>query len=291
MPGEFFQRSIWRVGRPDAVKSFINVRSAGHYITIRDFRDRGGRKDFLQLLWCRNGEGFVESNGKKIKLSSGEIFFHLPGSIHTIYSEKPGWDYYWFTCDGPDMDAVIKAFGIKEEKRYAGECPVLLFSTLIESLLKIDINEALRASVTAYEILIRANNPPLNSSANHQLPEKFQNLVTENFADPDFSLQQAANEMHVHRSTLHRVFTANNGISPQEYLTVYRLQQALKLLYSEMTIKEIAEECGFNTQHYFAKVFRRYFGLSPAEFRLGITLDNVNIDVTHIPKVKQEGSK
>lgn len=287
MPGEFFQRSIWRVCRPDAVKSFINIRSAGHYITIKDFRDGGGKKDFLQMLWVRNGEGFVESNGKKIKLSSGETFFYLPGSIHTIYSEKPGWDYYWFTCDGPDMDAVIKAFGIKEEKRYAGECPVLLFSTLSESLLKIGINEALRASVTAYEILVRAVNPPLNGSGNHHLPEKFLELVAENFADPEFSLQQAANEMHVHRSTLHRVFTASNGISPQEYLTGYRLQQALKLLYTEMTIKEIAEECGFNAQHYFAKVFRRYFGRSPAEFRISMTLNDVDTDLTHIPKSEQ----
>ena len=68
MPGEFFQRSIWRVGKPDAVKSFINVRSAGHYITIKDFRDGGGKKDFLLMLWVRNGEGFVESNGKKIDI-------------------------------------------------------------------------------------------------------------------------------------------------------------------------------------------------------------------------------
>ena len=32
-------------------------------------------------------------------------------------------------------------------------------------------------------------------------------------------------------------------------------------------IKEVADACGFNAQHYFAKVFRKYFGKNPNEFR------------------------
>ena len=267
MPGGYWQRSIYRLNKTDNIKSFINVRSAGHYITHHDFKDIGGKKDFLELFWCHSGEGTLINNGKKIKITTGDVFFYLPGSVHTIYSDNSGWDYYWFTCDGPNLDDIIKTFDIKQEVIHAGECPITIFTTMLEALKKIDISSSLHASIAAYEILLRAINPQLNSNSTHKISEKFKELVSNNYSNSTFSLQEAAKNMNVHRSTLHRVFTSQSGLSPQEYLTTYRLQEAVKLLYSDMTIKEIAKECGFNTQHYFTKIFRKYIGRTPSEFR------------------------
>jgi AraC-like DNA-binding protein len=263
-----FQRSAYRHRHPYApLRSFINIGSAGHYVTKRGFRDRGGYKPFLEFFWCHRGHGFMEKDGVQIKMEAGDCFVYLPGANHCIYTSDPDWDYYWFTCDGPDMDAVIRTFDLKEELFHAGECPVELFNILIESCFKLDIASTIRASVTAYEILLRAFNPLVKSYGNRELSERFQQLVSERFSDPDFSLQQAADILSVHRSTLHRVFSAHCGIPPQEFLTTYRLQQALELFNSNMNIKEISENCGFNAPHWFTKIFRRYFGRSPAEFR------------------------
>ncbi|MBR7121018.1 MAG: helix-turn-helix domain-containing protein [Lentisphaeria bacterium] len=263
-----WQRSAYRHRHPYAqLKSFINVSSAGHYVTRRGFRDRGGYKPFLEFFWCHRGQGFMEKDGVPIEVSAGDCFVYLPGATHCIYSIEPGWDYYWFTCDGPDMDAVIAAFDLKEELIHAGRCPEELFAMLIEACFKLDIASTIRASVTAYEILMRAFNPLVKNYGNRELSERFQQLVSENFSNPAFSLQEAAALLSVHRSTLHRVFSAHCGIPPQEFLTTYRLQQALELFHSDMNIKEIAENCGFNAPHWFTKIFRRYFGRSPAEFR------------------------
>ena len=266
MPGYFF-RVAYRVGRTSPVQSFINVRSAGHYVTYGDFSDAGGKKDFLEILWCCNGEGTLHSYGKEIKMLSGDFFCYLPGSTHVIYSDKRGWDYYWLTCDGPDMEAVIRAFGFRQELLHPGPPPEKLFNSAINAIKKIDANGAIEASLAAYEIFIRAINPRSGDPGEHDLAERFRRLVAENFSDSDFSMQTAADILGVHRSTLYRVFFAKSGVSPQDYLNSYRMQQALELLATDMNIKEVAANCGFNAQNYFNRVFRDSFGKTPGEFR------------------------
>ncbi len=268
MPGTYFSHSKWRTGKPDAVKTFVNVRSAGHYITYHDFRDMGGKKDFLEIFWCLSGEGHLLNYGKEVKMLSGDFFCYLPGSTHNIYSDS-SWEYYWLTCDGPHVETLIRTFGLKQELRHIGPPPEELFNTVINALCNIDASEAIHASVAAYDILLRAVNPISRSASSQDIVERFKILVAQNYSLQEFSLQTAAASLGVHRSTLHRVFTAKSGISPQDYLISYRLQQALAMLDNNVNIhiKEVADACGFNAQHYFAKVFRKYFGKNPNEFR------------------------
>lgn len=70
-----------------------------------------------------------------------------------------------------------------------------------------------------------------------------------------------------HLSTL---FKEEAGINFLQYLNSYRLNKASKLLKdTNLNISEVAESCGFPTPSYFTKIFRRYTGLSPREFREG----------------------
>ena len=125
----------------------------------------------------------------------------------------------------------------------------------------------IEASAAAYEIFTRAVNPLSGDYGSQDLAERFRTIVAQNYSNGDFSLQTAADILGVHRSTLHRVFSAKCGVSPRDYLCSYRMQQALELLATDMNIKEIADRCGFNAQHYFDKVFRYCFGKTPSEFR------------------------
>ncbi len=267
MNAVYFHKEAYRVGRTSPVHSFINVRSAGHYVTYGKFHDLGGKKDFLEIFWCCGGEGTLHNYGKEIKMSSGDFFCYLPGSTHVIHSDTPGWDYYWLTCDGPDIDAVIRAFGFRQELLHPGMPPEKLFNSAINAIKKIDAAGAMEASVAAYEIFARAINPLSEDPREHDFAERFRTLVAENFSDSEFSLQTAADILGVHRSTLYRIFFAKCGVAPQDYLSSFRMHQALELLATEMNIKEVAVSCGFNAQNYFNRVFRDSFGKTPGEFR------------------------
>ena len=54
-----------------------------------------------------------------------------------------------------------------------------------------------------------------------------------------------------------------------EFLHACRLQQARYLLESTaLNVSQVAARVGFSTSQHFARIFRRYTGLSPARYRL-----------------------
>jgi AraC-like DNA-binding protein/quercetin dioxygenase-like cupin family protein len=64
------------------------------------------------------------------------------------------------------------------------------------------------------------------------------------------------------------LFRRSVGVSPKQYLTALRLQSSKCLLmHSERTVAEVAELAGFNSPQEFSKVFRRFTGLPPSEWK------------------------
>jgi len=67
-----------------------------------------------------------------------------------------------------------------------------------------------------------------------------------------------------------RRFSRARGLSPGQYLTRLRLDEAIRLLsVGASSVKEVALQCGYSDPNYFCKVFRRSFGVSPGSLRLG----------------------
>ena len=45
------------------------------------------------------------------------------------------------------------------------------------------------------------------------------------------------------------------------------MEKAKTLLRSQMSVKEITFAVGFNSQNYFTKVFKKYCGITPTEYK------------------------
>ncbi len=62
-------------------------------------------------------------------------------------------------------------------------------------------------------------------------------------------------------------FTEAFSLTFQEYLLRYRILEACReLRHPNIAVANVAYSVGFNDPSYFARVFRRYFGLSPSEY-------------------------
>ncbi len=59
------------------------------------------------------------------------------------------------------------------------------------------------------------------------------------------------------------------GTTPIRYITDYRLAKGKEYLYynPDMTISEISDNLGFANQHYFAKLFKQKYGVTPSDYR------------------------
>ena len=85
---------------------------------------------------------------------------------------------------------------------------------------------------------------------------------------PDLSIEALARDVGLTATQVRKLFRRETRVGPKHYLQQLRLKKAVRLLrHSSQTIKEIAFACGFATDNYFHLVFRRAFGVTPAEFR------------------------
>ena len=107
------------------------------------------------------------------------------------------------------------------------------------------------------------------------LPKHFKNHVIDSavsFIVDNYSqsvgLQEAANHLGVSESHLSRLFKEVTGLNFLQYLNAYRINKSIEAMDDpKKNIAEIATSCGFPTPGYYAKIFKRFLGKTPTQFR------------------------
>lgn len=81
-------------------------------------------------------------------------------------------------------------------------------------------------------------------------------------------LEEVARHVGASYDYLRHVFKRQYGLSMQQHLMRTRVQAAKRLLvYSMLSGKAIAAQCGFDNERYFCTSFRKLVGMTPASFR------------------------
>lgn len=93
-------------------------------------------------------------------------------------------------------------------------------------------------------------------------------FIHEHFAEP-VALCQIARVGNVGARECLRCFQRTVGVSPIQYLIKYRVMRAEEMLLADAgrSVAEIAAACGFDSPSNFAKMFRRFYGAGPREYR------------------------
>ena len=86
--------------------------------------------------------------------------------------------------------------------------------------------------------------------------------------DSPITLQETAGYVDLNPSYFSTLFKQSCGLSFKEYLNYIRIEESKKLLTStDRSILDIAIDIGFEDQSYFTKVFKKYTGLTPKQYR------------------------
>lgn len=89
------------------------------------------------------------------------------------------------------------------------------------------------------------------------------------------SLNEIASATGFSSGYISAVMSKEMGWSPIQYLNVYRIANACKLLRStDMSIREIAAEVGYSDPLYFSRMFSKLKGCSPSKYRVSLIADN-----------------
>ena len=113
---------------------------------------------------------------------------------------------------------------------------------------------------------IAANTMAL-TKADEEFIKKLNEVIRVNYANPEFSMDDMADNLNMSRSNFYRKIKGVLDLSPNEFLRLERLKKAAQLLKEgENRVNEICYMVGFNSPSYFAKCFQKQFGVLPKDF-------------------------
>lgn len=93
-------------------------------------------------------------------------------------------------------------------------------------------------------------------------------FLLHNYHNSDLSVEDAAEHLKMSVQSLNAILRKTTNKSLRKHLIQIRLVQAEKLLANpEYLIKEVSALTGWHSPYYFCNSFRKYYGVSPQEWR------------------------
>ena len=114
------------------------------------------------------------------------------------------------------------------------------------------------------------------SSAREYSPvvELVRSEIVKGISDCALSIKDRLKKLPLNYEYIRKLFKKEIGVTPAEYLLKERMTLAQQLLssgisnrFSPYSVSQIAEACGFSEPLYFSRVFKKYFGVPPTEYK------------------------
>lgn len=113
----------------------------------------------------------------------------------------------------------------------------------------------------------------LNEELNNKDEEFIKSLtqfVIEHIEEPELSVDQLTTHMNISRTQLYNKLKKLLNLSATEFINKIKIDVAkVKIIKTNLTIAEISWQLGFNNPSYFSKIFKRFCGVTPNEFKNG----------------------
>ena len=231
----------------------------------------------FQLLYIIRGEGVFESAAAgSLPIKAGDVFLLFPGVWHRYApNSETGWDEYWIGFDGDVPRRLV------QQSIFSPQAPVFspglgkpwhdLFSRAIEALELEPVGYHQLLAGLVFEMLTRLHvlgrEEQLGDTLDDTVVSKVKFLVMERLSEK-IDWEELARELNVSYSSLRHAFQQHTGFSPYQYQLQLRLNKAKSLLNATpQSVKEIANQVGFDCPYHFSNLFKRKTGMSPMAWR------------------------
>lgn len=217
------------------------------------------------LLFCfLSGEMEFAYRGRTFTAGPGDVVILDCRLPHRYHAEKPV-RFHFLHFDGVPARAYCELLYAKSGACFSGHPECALQSQRILEELSGERADDHRLSALFHQLMSTLASDGQKTfcepvaKAVEYMQKHFQNPVTVD----DIARQSAVSKFH-----LSRIFRAETGSSPHEYLTRLRLHHAQELIMeTSKSIDFIASECGFSSTSHFIRAFKKEMDFTPAVYR------------------------
>jgi AraC-like DNA-binding protein len=229
-----------------------------------------------QVNYISSGSGIMETKSGNYKVNAGSVLLLFPGIWHRY---KPDYNIGW-------TEHYIGFNGLFTESLFSHELfdkhnPVLKIGFHVS--LANEFNELLQIvkdEKPGYQqecsgklifllgrmISIVKNNEFANKEMERNIRKAC--VYLRDNVNKNVCIELLANDLNIGYSHFRRMFKKYTGQSPNQYHLGLRIQKSKELLlHSNKSIKNIAQELGFDSIHYFSRIYKNKEGVSPSSLR------------------------
>ncbi len=210
-----------------------------------------------------SGSGYI--NG--IRVHAGEMFLcrSRENALYMPFADDP-WHYGWIGGCGTLFDKLLSDMGFTDTCHIRTMYKPALTELLIRAGISSKEQEyrcGLFYAIAGLQISAEEQNNDSMPARHVRNAVSFIESMSGN-TTPD----EVARNLNLSRAYLRNLFSESQGMSLQRYILRYRMQQAEALLTAtDLSMSEIGAQIGYRDPLMFSKMFRRYHGQSPTQFR------------------------
>lgn len=229
------------------------------------------------LIYCIEGEGWVETQGRRKKISANQMFV-IPPKVVCAYgaSKTKPWTNYWIHFTGtnakhyaPVLNEVIS---IPPANNSRIDERLQLFEEMLQNLQDafqpekvVYANICLKQFLSSVKFL-NVYRDAKSTKENDLLKEVM--AYMRNNLHKNISVGELAETFACSSSNIYKIFKLNLDTAPKDFFIHLKMERARKYLtQSNLKVKEIGLRLGYDDQYYFSRIFTKHVGLSPANYR------------------------
>lgn len=209
------------------------------------------------LSLCISGQITYSMNGKQYLSVPGVAVFLPKGGRYSLHGDEEGlFPVINFRTDR-ELSPTIMTFPLTDP---AG-C-----LELFDQIRKLSFTAENRLKV--YSLFYELLHQSFFSQMIRQNPlSPLLRYLDENLRDPSLTNTVLAERLHISEIYLRKLFRQHYNTTPKQYLLDIRISRSKQLLSdTDLSVTEIAEQCGFSSVYHFCRSFRQRVGLTPSQY-------------------------
>lgn len=230
----------------------------------------------FQWIQTISGRGELETPSGTYEVRPDEGMLLYPDERHAYHAVEEPWYVHWISFSGHTIPSMLHYLDMTGSGVYAVSDPATIAARIHKALSTLQSDYPLRGidgSAIVYQLLLDLLKflQTDGGASRHGHIERIKpalDLIEREMHRP-LSLDDLAARVGVSPQYFCDLFRSLTSHRPTEYINQRRIDRAKALLVGEpgTRIHDIARRVGFESDSYFAAVFRKFEGISPRRYR------------------------